>query len=529
MMLGTLSGQALTLGQKSATTVVLLVEDNPGDARLIRELFKEETAHNFELIHVDSMGAAEKYLAKYPVDIILLDLGLPDAQGLEAVRRARTAAPRTPLVVLTGTDDETLGERTLQGGAQDYLVKGQINTRGLPRTLLYATARKRLEIMKDEFVASVSHELRTPLTSICGSLALIVGNAAGNLPAPASRLITIAHANCQRLLLLVNDILDVEKLESGQVVFNFRRVEVRSLVEQVLDANKGFAEAHGVRVRLEDGCRIGDVRADSGRLTQVITNLLSNAIKFSPTDGEVVVAIEKMPGVVRISVRDHGPGIPVEFRPHVFERFARADAASTRQVGGTGLGLSIVKQIVDRLGGEVSFSHAAGETIFSVDLPILDTAGAVSEENSEAAPLLRPEDRDAASVGSLRILHVDDDADIRELVEFALGLDPGFSVRNCASGKDALAVAADWSPDMILCDVMMPVMDGPMFLAQLRECPQTVDIPLIFVTARAQASDLEYFRQLGAQAVITKPFDPITLANSVRDKLAFGWKFRLAG
>lgn len=124
---------------------------------------------------------------------------------------------------------------------------------------------------------------------------------------------------------------------------------------------------------------------------------------------------------------------------------------------------------------------------------------------------------------ALRILHVDDEPDIREVVELSLGLDPDFSVRSCASGSEALTTAADWSPDMILCDVMMPGMDGPATLARLRECPQTADTPVVFMTARAQTREIEHFKSLGATGVIPKPFDPMTLAKSVRQQL------RLAG
>jgi CheY-like chemotaxis protein len=122
-------------------------------------------------------------------------------------------------------------------------------------------------------------------------------------------------------------------------------------------------------------------------------------------------------------------------------------------------------------------------------------------------------------VTSLRVLHVDDEPDIREVVELSLGLDPAISVRSCASGTEALAMAADWSPDMILCDVMMPGMDGPATLARLKECPQTVSTPVVFMTARAQTRELEHFKSLGAFGVICKPFDPMTLASSVRCQL----------
>jgi PAS domain S-box-containing protein len=232
------------------------------------------------------------------------------------------------------------------------------------------TERKRHEQLKDEFVATVSHELRTPLTSIAGSLGLLVASAAGKLPDNVARLLTIAHNNSQRLARLINDILDIEQMKSGKVAFDFRSVEIRSLVEQTIEANRGFAESYGVRVRLDPEAATGEVRVDADRLVQVMANLLSNAIKFSPADEEVAVTIESREAVARICVRDHGPGISDDFKPRMFDQFAQADGSDARNKSGTGLGLSIVKQIVTRLGGEVGFFAAeAGGTVFYVDLP----------------------------------------------------------------------------------------------------------------------------------------------------------------
>ena len=355
---------------KSIKTV-LLVEDNPGDTRLLREMFNQHDTHGSNLTHVTCMSEAEKYLSEHSVDLILLDPGLPDARGLETIRRAHAAAPGIPLVVLTGFDDETLAAQALQEGAQDYLIKGQIESRTLLRALRYAAERKRLERLKDEFVSTVSHELRTPLTSISASLGLLMTEAAGILPRAAARLLEIAHNNSERLVRLVNDILDIEKPEAGRVAFDLRRINVRPLVEQVVEAIGGFALANGVGLRIEAATTaVADVRADPDRLAQVISNLLSNAVKFSPRDDEVVIKIEQGIDLVRISVRDHGSGIPADFKSRIFERFAQADATNTRQRGGTGLGLSIVKQIVDRLAGEVGFADAPeGGTIFFVELP----------------------------------------------------------------------------------------------------------------------------------------------------------------
>jgi len=385
---------------------VLLVEDNPGDARLVRETLNEQGLHSTELTHVGCISEAEKYLEEHAVDIVLLDLGLPDAQGLEAVKRAHAAAPTATLVVLTDLDDELAATQAMQAGAQDYLVKGQIERRGLLRALRYAVERKRLDRLKDEFVATVSHELRTPLTSISASLGLLMGNAAGNLPDAAVRLLAIAHRSSRRLVRLVNDILDIEKMESGRIVFKFGRVEVRSPIGQAIEANRGFAEAGGMRIRLEDACAVCDVRADPDRLAQVVANLLSNAIKFSPADNEVIVAIENGTDVVRISVRDHGPGISADFKPHIFERFARADATNARQKGGTGLGLSIVRQIVDRLGGEVGFADApGGGTIFHVELPCWEQVPGMAIDLDAQSDALRKSLVDSSSPPKNRRSH----------------------------------------------------------------------------------------------------------------------------
>jgi len=231
--------------------------------------------------------------------------------------------------------------------------------------------RKRIERQKNEFVATVSHELRTPLTSIAGALGLLVNTSGKTLPSSTMRLLSIAHANCQRLVRLVNSILDMEKIESGKVVFVLKRIEIRALVEQVIESNHEFAKGHGVRIRLDAAAESGELRGDSDWLVQVVTNLLANAVKFSPPGEEVVIGIAKRPGNIRVSVRDHGRGIPDNFKARIFEKFAQADASDARKEGGTGLGLSIVKQIVTRLGGQVTFDNApGGGAIFHVELPV---------------------------------------------------------------------------------------------------------------------------------------------------------------
>lgn len=230
--------------------------------------------------------------------------------------------------------------------------------------------------LKDEFIVTVSHELRTPLTSIAASLDVLNEIAGASWSTTANELIGIAQANSQRLARLVDDILDVEKLEGGKVVFDMQRVDIESLLERAIEANRPMARSCGVKLRFENSSR-HDVHADPHRLMQVAANLLSNAFKFSPRGAEVVVTAEDRGDDVRITVRDHGPGIPEEFRCRIFQKFAQADNRDTRQKTGTGLGLSIVRQIVHRLGGEVGFADApGGGTVFFVELPRLRGVGA---------------------------------------------------------------------------------------------------------------------------------------------------------
>ena len=243
------------------------------------------------------------------------------------------------------------------------------------RGLVYGVARdvqeqKRIEQMKNDFVSVVSHELRTPLTSIRGSLGLLASGVAGGLPEQARTLVEIAAKNSERLVRLINDILDIEKIESGQMGFRFVPLELEPVVEQALESNRAYADALGVELRHTATVPGARVWADPDRLLQVLANLLSNAAKFSPPDGVVEVALERLDGVLRVSVTDHGRGIPPEFRPQVFSKFAQADSSSTREKGGSGLGLSISKAIVERHGGRIGFESEPGvTTAFFFDLP----------------------------------------------------------------------------------------------------------------------------------------------------------------
>lgn len=222
------------------------------------------------------------------------------------------------------------------------------------------TELKRLDRMKSEFVSTVSHELRTPLTSIRGSLGILAGGVAGPLSDKVRGFIDIAKDNCERLIRLINDILDMEKIESGKMTFKLEALELMPLIKRAIEANEGFAAQHSVRLQLVSELPDTKVQGDADRLAQVLTNLISNACKFSPAGASVDVSASSDGERVRVAVIDHGPGIAAEFRQRIFQKFSQEDSSSVRQKGGTGLGLSISKAIVEGLGGGIGFDSEIG-------------------------------------------------------------------------------------------------------------------------------------------------------------------------
>lgn len=227
--------------------------------------------------------------------------------------------------------------------------------------------RKRMETLKNDFISLVSHEVRTPLTSIHGALNLLKSGLGGRLNPQGVKLLDAAYRNSQRLVRLVNDLLDLQRIESGTMTFNFRPVDVRSLLEQSIEACQAHAGQLGVRLVLQRAPVDMRVRVDSDRMMQVMTNLLSNAAKFSPRGETVLVEAVRLDGRVRIQVTDRGPGVPADFRGRIFQKFAQA--APSLERGGSGLGLSISKAIVEHMRGHVGFESEPGRTVFYFDLP----------------------------------------------------------------------------------------------------------------------------------------------------------------
>jgi|GEM_PF-765959 len=365
------------------------------------------------------------------------------------------------------------------------------------------TERKKVDRMKSEFVSTVSHELRTPLTSIHGSLGLLIGGAAGEFTDQAKSLLGIAHKSSDRLIRLINDILDSEKLEANRMSFNMKPHNIVDLVEKSLIANKAYGEQFEVTFVVKSKVNKAEVMADDDRFDQIMANLLSNAAKFSPKGGKVEVLIERIDDNVVVSVRDKGHGIPEEFMDTIFQKFAQADSSDTRKVSGTGLGLSIFKKLVERMGGEVGFESSEGEgTTFHFSLPEL------GEKKPE---ILMAESFDS----TFRVLICEDDPDVAHLLRLMLSQN-ALDCDIAYSAEEATQMLSQRPYSAMTLDLMLPDKDGITLLRELRASEATKDLPVIIVSARAGEGKEELNGDaFGVIDWLTKPLDPEKLKSAI--------------
>ena len=292
------------------------------------------------------------------------------------------------------------------------------------------TERRRVERMKDEFLATVSHELRTPLTSVLGALGLLASGAAGALPKAALPLAEVAKRNGERLSHLIDDILDLTKLEAKQMVLQMRSTTLDSLLREAITANQGYAHRADVHLKLELTAGSPQVRVDADRFLQVMANLLSNAIKHSAAGDTVVVSLAWSATRLCVKVQDQGSGIDPKFRAHLFEKFSQADSSDHRAQGGTGLGLYITRMLVERMGGRVDVEAASGPgACFCIEFPLIDALA------QRAGPWL---------------LHIDNDLDAR--LRVADWLSPLCPVQGVADLQQARALPVQSQPPIIIAD-----------------------------------------------------------------------------
>ncbi|HIK05245.1 MAG TPA: response regulator [Trichormus sp. M33_DOE_039] len=370
------------------------------------------------------------------------------------------------------------------------------------------TERKQIERMKDEFVSVVSHELRTPLTSIHGSLGMLTS---GLLPAESEqgkRLLQIATDSTERLVRLINDILDIERIESGRVKMERETCNLTDLIESAISIMQPLA--HKARVKLSVDSPLVQLWVDPDRIVQTLTNLLSNAIKFSSPEATVWLVAQQYGDEVLLRVQDTGRGIPADKIHSIFERFQQVDSSDSRNHEGTGLGLAICQSIVQQHGGRIWVESVLGEgSTFNFTLPILPISP--NAESVDDFPSLTPMPH------SPLVLVCDDDPLIRS--EMATLLEKGgYRVITIATGEEAIAIAASQHPQVIILDLLMPGMNGWETMARLKEQAETQDIPIVICSVYKQNSNSQHSGNFVDW--VSKPVQESYLLNSLRQVIA---------
>lgn len=363
--------------------------------------------------------------------------------------------------------------------------------------------------LKTEFVSMVTHELRTPLTSVLGYVGLLLDGEAGEVGAEQHEYLTIVKNNAGRLLALINDLLDIARIEAGGIDLQRTAVDVGRLLHQVADTLAPLLDAKNQLLSLDLPEAVPPVWADPDRLMQIVINLVSNAHKYTPAGGSISVVAEQFDGFGRVHVRDSGVGLSADELTHLFTKFFRARNPATRGAAGSGLGLALTRSLVELHGGALTVVSTPGQgSTFSFTMPLADLPGAAPADNPEVAAAM------SSRGGS--ILIIEDEPHIARLMRRYFDRDR-HTVHVARDGNEGLRLARSEHPDLITLDILLPDVGGLTVLEQLQADPTTSGIPVVVISI---LPDDGLGRQLGASGYVTKPIREQTLRNMVQRILA---------
>ena len=392
------------------------------------------------------------------------------------------------------------------------LIVAPGGTPGLVAALRDISREAEVERLKNEFISTVSHELRTPMTSIKGYTDLLFLGMAGGLTDAQRNFLKIIKSNADRLTALVNDILDISRIETGRMRLTIGALDLGQIVSQTVVSFQGQYREKGLNLIWEEPRDLPDVRGDAARVAQVLSNLIANAWQYTPAGGTVTVSVEAVDGFLQTDISDTGIGISPDDVGRIFDRFFRADHPMVQEAEGTGLGLSIVRMFVEMLGGAIWVESEPGQgTTFSFTLPLTTT------ELPEPVPDLLSTELSAGIARRQKILVIEDDRDLALLLRRQLESE-GFQVLLAGTGEDALWLAKEAQPQLITLDIMLPDIDGFAVLEKLKTNPMTSAIPVVIVSVLAES---EKGFALGAVDYVVKPFVEQELLDIVHEALSY--------
>lgn len=503
------------------TFLVLLIDGCEADYEAARkELYLSSKNDRFDFVIEwrQTLSHGLKALSQNAYDAILLDISLSDGSGIEGLKNIRASAPDTPVVILTALDDETTAIKTVQAGAQDYIVKGKYPD-VLFRSLVYAILRedslRQIEkserqtrssaIAKSAFFANMSHEIRNPLTSIIGYSEALMGT--GLDAKEKDRALSAVFANGQHLLKLINDILDLSKMDAGELKIEASAENLSLFLRDLQHTFSQAAKKKGVDFQILFEPPVpAKLETDFFRLRQILYNLLGNAIKFT-SEGfvKLTLRIDRDSETISFEVKDSGVGISDKAKDELFKSFSQGEFGRAKEFGGTGLGLVIARELAERLKGSIHFKSRLGiGSVFTLTLPL----GALGQESlSSEIPNLEEIAKTYQTMDTLKlsgnVLVADDLEDNRDLISLLLRK-VGLHVETAKDGAVAFQMASEKQFDLILLDMEMPNMSGQEVTKSLRL--QGLRTPIIAITAMMLEESLAECLSVGCDACLPKPF-----------------------
>ncbi|MFC2107149.1 response regulator [Bacteroidota bacterium] len=492
---------------------IICFEDNPGDFLLFKEKLSEANIIDFDLAHVSRLQDGVKLLETSTTDIAILDLGLPDSKGINTFYKLQSKFPDLAIIVITGNDDVNIGIEAVHKGAQDYLIKSDISTSLLVRSIMYSIKRKEAnvelkyardkakeaDILKSAFLANMSHDLRTPMNSIIGFSELLKECKNDK---ERSEYIKVIVKNGEVLLNLLNDIIDLSKIEAGQLNINMKSVNIRKILEVLekvyQEKKKELKKDHLILMFAapeQKDCK--SIITDDIRIQQIFINLLDNALKFTK-EGSIIFGCDIEGDVIKFYVKDTGIGISKEKQDIIFERFGKISETEYMNSSGSGLGLAISKNLTLLLGGDMWVESEEGKGakfVFTIPYTVDPTID-VENDNDEITK------KDSFNWKDKTILLVEDIESNQKLIQYSLQK-TNVNLITVNSGEKAIEICKSMEDiDLILMDIRLPGLNG---FETSKEILKFRKVPIIAQTALILTNEKEKCFEFGCIDYIAKP------------------------